>query len=78
MTRTLSTWKAINPQLMYDEGSKAALFYALEDAKADLLVLAELLVRAAYPRRGTPDESMTIQDFANIVQAVLPLHEVQS
>lgn len=69
----MSRWKKISPRAMHDTGSKAALYYALEDARADILTLSSLLERAAYPRRGTADETMTLQQFAEIVQAVLPL-----
>lgn len=74
LTRTIERWKALNPEAMYQSGSPAALFYALQDARRDLLALADLLCLAAYPRRGTAEESMSIQDFAEIVQSAIPLH----
>lgn len=73
MKRTLECWLAMDPQVMHDTGSKAALFYALQDAIRDIETLARLLTRAAYPRRGTPDESLTIEQFAAMVQEVIPL-----
>lgn len=76
LTRTISRWKGMNPDVMAD-GSKAALVYALKDARADILALSELLIRAAYPRRGTDDARMDIQQFSEIVQSLIALEDVQ-
>lgn len=52
--------------------SPAAIQYALADAKADILTMAKLLCEAGYPRRGTPEESQSIYDFAAKVQTLIP------
>lgn len=52
--------------------SPAAIQYALEDARADILTMARLLCEAGYPRRGTPEENQTIYDFAQKVQMLIP------
>lgn len=52
--------------------SPAAIQYALADAKSDILTLTNLLCEAGYPRRGTPEASQDIFDFAAKVQALIP------
>lgn len=50
--------------------------FAFEDAKADILYLAQenlmmkdFLSRIAYPRRGSKSEQMTLCEFAADIQA---------
>lgn len=57
------------------EMSPAAIRYAFEDARSDLLTMARLLCEAGYPRRGTPEERMTMLEFAQKVQALIPHDE---
>lgn len=75
LQRTLERWAAGNPKVMYEEGSKAALFYALADAQKDIQLLGSLLCVAAYPRRGTVEESLTMEQFAALVQRVISLSD---
>jgi len=58
--------------------SPAAIQYALEDARADILTMARLLCEAGYPRRGTAEEGQTIYDFAQKVQSLIPHVEAVS
>lgn len=76
MRRSIEQWKVCNPKAMAYEQSPAAIMYAFEDAKADVLDLhAENLrlrniARAiAYPQRGTPEEAYNLMDFAKILQS---------
>ncbi len=55
--------------------SEAAVMYALDDARHDILVLASLLARIAYPRRGTADEHRPVQIWANEIQQVITHEE---
>ena len=48
--------------------SAAAIMYALEDAKKDILKMAEALQVIGYPRRGTYEEMMDLDDVAKYVQ----------
>ena len=52
--------------------SPAAIQYALADAKADIITMAKLLCEAGYPRRGTAEETQSIDDFSAKVQALIP------
>ena len=70
----LSAYLACNPRAMATEQSTAAIEFAFVDMRADILALAKLLCVAAYPRRGTAEEQLTMQQFAAMVQAVIP-HE---
>lgn len=74
LQRKLTDWAKCYPKAMA-EMSPAAIQFALEDAQADILTLAKLLCEAGYPRRGTPEESQTIYDFAKKVQALIPHEE---
>lgn len=77
MKRSIDRWKICNPTAMITEQSKAAAIFAMEDARHDILELADEIVRmkallkmAAFPRRGTDEEALDIFTFANIVQSV--------
>jgi hypothetical protein len=74
MSRTLTQWAACNPKAMA-EMSPVAIHFAFGDMKQDILLLAGLLAKAAYPKRGTKEESMTIVEFAEMVQKVIPHKE---
>lgn len=73
LERTITGWKDCSPAAMA-EMSPAAIQYAFEDARADILTLARLLCQAGYPRRGTEEEHMTMIQLAAKVQALIP-HE---
>lgn len=53
------------------EMSSAAIQFAIEDAKSDILELAKLLCQAGYPRRGTSEQTQDIYEFAEKVQALI-------
>lgn len=76
MNRTIDRWKICSPTAMCTQQSQVAQIYAMEDARHDIIELHDqnkrlrsLLKIAAYPRRGTEEERMDIQEFADIVQA---------
>lgn len=52
MQRTITQWRAGQPAAMATQQSPAAITYALEDAKADILALYALVERVA---RLNPD-----------------------
>ena len=83
MKRTIEQWNKCEPSAMVHQ-SDAALQYAFEDAKNDILELhkknvdfGKLLLMAAYPRRGTGEESMSICDFANAVQFIFTADQLR-
>ena len=55
--------------------SPAAIYYALDDARADILTMAKLLCEAAYPRYGTDEETQSITGFASKVRRLIPHSE---
>jgi hypothetical protein len=74
--RSIDKWKKCNPQTMATEQSNAAIQFAFEDAKADILELHEenkrlrkIMQIIAYPRRGTHEESYGILDMAKLIQS---------
>ena len=71
LQRKLTQWTGCVPEEMA-KMSPAAIQYALADAKADIITMARLLCEAAYPRRGTVEETQSIYDFAAKVQALIP------
>lgn len=68
MKRQVNRWSNCNPAEMAKQ-SEAAIMYALQDAKADILRMAEALTVIGYPRRGTEEEQMDLDDIAKYVQA---------
>ena len=70
LRRKLSQWKNCCPKAMA-EMSSAAIQFAFEDAKHDILALATLLCQAGYPRRGTPEQAQDINEFAEKVQTLI-------
>ena len=70
MNRTLATWQKADPEAMAFEQSQVACMYAIEDMKADMMMMAELLRKVAMP---TPDEfTLTAEDLAEIVLEKIP------
>jgi len=68
MERSVERWRKSEPESMAGQ-SKAAIAYAFSDAKSDILAMAEILRIAAYPRRGTQEENLTIFELAEMIQA---------
>lgn len=75
LQRKISQWQNCNPETMARDMSPAAIRFALEDARADILTMAKLLTKIAYPRRGTLEEEITLQDVADVVQKAITLEE---
>jgi len=75
MKRSASKWNNSVPEAMARQ-SKAAITFAFEDAKADILQMAEMLRIAAYPKRGTDEESMDEFDVAEMIQANFTLEDL--
>lgn len=48
------------------------------EAADEIERLRELLRMAAYPRRGTAEESMTLQEFADIVQSAYTIEQLDA
>jgi hypothetical protein len=71
LQRKLTQWDGCVPEEMA-KMSPAAIQHALADAKADITTMAKLLIEAGYPRRGTPEETQSIVDFAEKVQILIP------
>lgn len=76
MKRAINVWMHCDPKAMACGQSEAAVMFALQDAKADILELhAENLrlrniARAiAYPQCGTPEEGYCLMDFAKLLQS---------
>ena len=42
-----------------------------------IVKMKELLRAIAYPRRGTKEEEMTLQDFANLISKMLSLENAE-
>lgn len=65
MKRTLATWQKADPKAMAFEQSPVACMHALQDLKADMMMMAELLRMVAMP---TPNElALTADDLAAAV-----------
>ena len=76
MKRDIKQWENCDPKLMASAQSEAAVFFAFQDAKADILELYRENLRLrniaraiAYPQRGRPEESYSLMDFAKILQS---------
>lgn len=76
MKRSIEQWKHCDPRAMAYNQSEAAVMFALQDAKADILALhaenmrLRNIARAiAYPQRGTPEEGYGLMDFAKLLQS---------
>ena len=76
MKRSIESWRGCDPKAMAQNQSEAAVMFALQDAKADILDLhaenmrLRNIARAiAYPQRGTPEEGYGLMDFAKLLQS---------
>ena len=84
MNRSIERWKVCLPSAMAKQ-SEAAITYAFEDARHDIIELADqnarlrgLLKIAAYPRRGTEEEAMDICAFATMVQDIYTSEQLEN
>jgi len=84
MNRSIDRWKACLPSAMAQQ-SKAAITYAFEDARHDIIELHDqnarlrsLLMIAACPRRGTEEESMDINSFAEMVRGIYTFEQLEN
>jgi len=85
MRRKIQQWQDCSPAAMADQMSKAAQFYAFQDAQADILELdaenqrlRDLLRQIAYPKRGTSEEVMSLQEFADLIQQTYTLDQLEA
>lgn len=83
MNRSIERWSICSPAAMVKQ-SAAAVQYAFEDARHDILELNNhnkrmraLLCMAAYPKRGTKEEELDIAEFAKIVQSVYTVDQLE-
>jgi molecular chaperone GrpE (heat shock protein) len=83
MNRSIERWSVCSPLAMANQ-SNAAIKYAFEDARHDILELHDQLRRAknllkiaAYPRRGTNEESMLMIDYAELIQSVYTIEQLE-
>lgn len=84
MNRTIEQWKSCDPKVMATQQSDAAITFAFEDAQQDILELHRRLQKAqailkviAYPCRGTAGEHLSLQDFADLIQANYSLGQLE-
>ena len=75
MERKIKQWVDCNPLAM-SKMSTNAIIFAFEDAKKDIIEMAKILDAIAYPRRGSKDEEMTLQDFANLIQSKYTMNDL--
>ena len=68
MKRTFEQWNNCDPKAMAQQ-SEAAIRFAFEDAKADLLKMAEALRTIAFPKRGEPESYWDQYDIGRYVEA---------
>jgi len=76
MERSVERWSKCDPESMAKQ-SDAAIAYAFEAAKKDILKMALILRIAAYPRRGTDEETLTVFDIAEMIQNKFSLDDLQ-
>jgi hypothetical protein len=76
MRRSIETWANCDPKAMAYNQSAAAVQFALEDARADILELHADMLRfkniaraIAYPQRGTHEETYGLTDFIKLIQS---------
>lgn len=85
MNRSIERWKACLPSAMTQQ-STAAITYAFEDARHDIIELADqnarlrsLLMIAAWPKRGTEEEeAMDINTFAEMVRCIYTFEQLEN
>lgn len=74
LERKLTGWRDCSPKEM-SKMSEAAIQFALEDARKDLLTMGALLVKIGYPRRGSYEDGWTVYDIAKQVHSLIPHEE---
>ena len=84
LSRTIDQWRQCVPKAMATQQSGVAITCAFEDAQHDILELHAALQKAqrilkkiAYPCRGTEDERMSVQNFAERIQATFTLVQLE-
>ena len=84
MERKIEGWRRCSPQAMAYEMSRAAQYYAFKDAQSYIIELheenqrlREILRQIAYPRRGTCEETMSLQDFAEHIKATYTIEQLE-
>lgn len=77
MKRRVVIWEKCNPVAMARQ-SECAIMYAFQDATSDILKMAEVLRVIGYPRRGTKEETMDIEDIAKYVQTNFSMDDLKS
>ena len=75
MKRQVKRWVNSSPAAMAKQ-SESAIMYAFQDAKDDILKMAEALRAIGYPRRGTTEEAMDLDEIAKYVQANFSLDDL--
>ena len=85
MKRNISRWVKCDPDAMAREMSVGARAYAFEDAKSDILELhrdnvrlRDILRQIAYPKRGTSEESASLQNFADLIQQTYTIEQLEA
>jgi len=76
LNRKIKQWNECNPSSMVNQMSDSALIYALDDAKHDILKLAEIVRMIGFPRRGTEEESFDIFDASKLILSNFTLEEL--
>jgi len=66
--RKVKQWANCRPNEMAHSQSDSAKQWAFSDAKETIVEMASILLRIAYPRRGTKDAEMDINDAAILIQ----------
>lgn len=77
MNRTVEQWAKSDPHAMAHKQSRNAIEYAFKAAREDILNMAAILRRIAYPSRDTSDEEMTIYDAAKLIQDKFSLDDLE-
>ena len=84
MKRSITRWENSDPDKMADQ-SRAAIFFAFQDAKADILELEEktermksVLRRIGWPNRGSADDLAGIGEFAAEIQATWAIEDLEA
>ena len=75
MKRTVSVWKNSDPATMAKQ-SEAAIMYAFQDAKEDILRMADMLRIIGYPILNTYEEDMDLADIKEFVRTNFSLEEL--
>lgn len=74
LRRTIDSCRKCSPKAMAYEQSPAAIFYAIDDMRHDIIALYEenekmrkLLQVVACPRRGTDEETMASTELSKMI-----------